>query len=73
MSQSKRGSFAETLTNILIGYSINFVINWFILPRFGMPLTLDTNLKLGLIYTGVSIVRGYLLRRAYNRFNFFGK
>ena len=34
-------------------------------PMFGLAVTLRQNLVIGLVFTGVSIARSYLLRRAF--------
>ncbi|WP_208451197.1 DUF7220 family protein [Burkholderia anthina] len=67
MSQTKRGSFIEAMTNTAIGYGINYTANLVIFPFFGMHISPKANILLGLIYTGISIVRGYVLRRCFNR------
>ncbi|RQO38647.1 hypothetical protein DBR37_01770 [Herminiimonas sp. KBW02] len=66
MSQSKRGSLIEAIINVLIGFAINFSANALIFPLFGWHLSAATNLKLGLIYTAISIARSYCIRRWFN-------
>jgi membrane protein implicated in regulation of membrane protease activity len=67
MQQSRLGSFIEAWANVLIGFGINFVANLIILPMFGFTsLTLAANLWLGLIYTAISVVRSYAVRRWFN-------
>jgi len=38
---------------------------WTVFPLFGLHATLQENLVIGLIFTAVSLVRSYLLRRAF--------
>lgn len=64
--QSRRGSLLESLVNILVGYSINFTANLLIFPLFGWHISARENLTLGVIYTGISLVRSYGLRRLFN-------
>lgn len=72
MSQSKLGSFVESWANILIGFTINFAANMLILPAFGFTsLTARTNFIIGVLYTGISLVRSYVLRRYFNNLKFF--
>lgn len=67
MSQTRAGSFTESLTNIVIGFSINYAANLVILPLFGFDsLTLGKNFAIGCLYTGISLVRSYALRRGFN-------
>ncbi|MBK8773016.1 MAG: hypothetical protein IPM06_21650 [Rhizobiales bacterium] len=67
MNQTRLGSFIESWVNVLIGFGINFVANLLILPAFGFTsLTVATNVYIGLIYTAVSVVRSYAIRRWFN-------
>jgi hypothetical protein len=68
MSQSRKGSMFEAVMNTVIGYSINFTANLLIFPLFGMHISLTGNFLMGLIYTGISLVRSYFLRRVFNGF-----
>lgn len=68
MSQTKKGSFIESWANVVIGFTINFVANLVILPAFGFStLTAKTNFIIGLIYTVISVVRSYFMRRLFNK------
>lgn len=66
VGQSRRGSLHESLVNIAVGYSINYVANMLIFPHFGWNISTRENLTLGVIYTGISLVRSYGLRRFFN-------
>jgi hypothetical protein len=66
MSQTRLGSFIEACINIVIGFVINFCMNLLILPLFGFHITLLDNFYMGLLYTIVSIVRSYVIRRWFN-------
>jgi len=66
MPQTRLQSLVEALLNVLIGYVINFVANLLILPLFGFNVTLTQNLAIGAIFTAISIVRSYLIRRYFN-------
>jgi len=67
VGQSRRRSLLESFVNILVGYSINFTANLLIFPIFGWHISTRENLTLGVIYTGISLVRSYGLRRFFNR------
>lgn len=72
MSQSRLGSVTESLTNIVIGFSLNFAANMIILPLFGFStLTAAKNFELGILYTGISLARSYVLRRYFNGLKVF--
>ena len=66
MTQSRVSSLIEALFNVAIGFGINFTANMLIFPQFGFHITPSANLAMGAIYTGISIVRSYLIRRFFN-------
>ena len=65
--QSVKHSWLEAWVNIFIGFSINYLANLAILPLFGFHISLVNNFYMGLIYTGISLVRQFWLRRYFNR------
>jgi hypothetical protein len=70
MAQTKTGSFVEAWANIFVGFSINFVANMLILPLFGFKVTAGGAFEIGLIFTVISLVRSYVLRRWFNGLKF---
>ena len=53
--------------NILIGFSINFTANMLILPLFGFStLTFEKNFMIGILYTVISLMRSFMIRRWFN-------
>ena len=64
--QSKRESMIETLTNVSIGWFISFIANMLVLPLFGYNINLTDGLLISIIFTIISIVRGYVVRRWFN-------
>jgi hypothetical protein len=74
MAQTRVGSFIEAWANIAIGFGINYAANWFILPLFGFhSLTAAANFEIGLLYTVISLVRSFILRRYFNGLRFGNK
>lgn len=71
--QSKLGSLMEALTNIAIGLTIGFVSNIIVLPAFGYNVTIADGAMISVVFTAISLVRSYVIRRIYNKYNFFGK
>ena len=67
MSQSRISSLAETCVSIAIGFLVSMVITAWLLPAYGHPVSLVDNLQITAIYTVASIIRGYVVRRAFNR------
>jgi hypothetical protein len=64
--QSPRSAIAEAWLNIAVGFSINWLANFVLLPLVGAHFTAGQNSALGWIYTAVSIVRTYAIRRWMN-------
>lgn len=64
--QSRRQAIIEAWTNIVIGFSINYVVNIFLLPLVGAKMTAANNLWLGCVYTAISMLRQYTIRRWFN-------
>ena len=64
--QTRTGSLIETLTNTAIGWGINLAANLVVLPAFGYPVTVRDALGIGVIFTVISVVRGFVVRRAFN-------
>jgi len=67
MSQTRIMSFTESLANIIIGYCIVFFANLIFLPMFGFNITISQNFILGGIYTVISLLRSYCIRRWFNK------
>jgi membrane protein implicated in regulation of membrane protease activity len=66
MSQSRLMSFVEAITNVLVGYLVALATQLLVFPLFGVRLSLSENLLIGLVFTVVSIIRSYALRRVFN-------
>jgi hypothetical protein len=65
VKQSRWMSLVEAVTNVLVGYGVAVATQWLVFPLFGLHATLQDNLVIGLIFTVVSLIRSYLLRRAF--------
>ena len=66
MSQSRLGSFIEAWINVAVGFGINFLANLLILPLIGFNISVSQNLFIGVLYTIISVVRSYTIRRWFN-------
>jgi hypothetical protein len=67
MKQSKIDSFMESVVNIIIGLVVSTIANYFVLPGvLGVQMSLTQNLLIGSIFTAISLVRSYAIRRAFN-------
>lgn len=66
IGQSKKHSLLESLLNIAIGYGIAISVQILVFPWFGIQVPLHDNLMIGGIFTIVSLIRSYVLRRCFN-------
>ena len=64
--QSKKESLIETLTSVFVGWLIGVILNLTILPLFDYNITVIDSLWVSLIFTVVSVIRGYVIRRFFN-------
>jgi len=67
--QTKFQSLLESLVNVAVGYIVAVLTQVLVLPLFGFHASLSDNLLIGLLFTIVSIIRSYCLRRLFNRWH----
>ena len=65
MKQSRLMSLVEAVANVLVGYGVAVITQILIFPIFGLQTTLAQNLKMGAVFTVVSIARSFALRRVF--------
>jgi hypothetical protein len=58
-------SLVESVANVIVGYGVAVVTQILIFPIFGLHATLAQNLKMGLVFSVVSIARSFALRRLF--------
>ena len=64
--QTRLQSLIEAWVNVIIGYIVALVAQLIVFPLYDLEVSFSQNLQIGLIFTVVSIVRSYLLRRFFN-------
>jgi phosphate/sulfate permease len=67
MSQSRRMSLTEALTSTAVGYVLAVLTQILVFPLFGLPASFTDSLAIGAIFTIVSVARGYVVRRIFER------
>ena len=67
MRQSRIMSMVEAATNVVVGYVLAIATQIVVFPLFGLEAALGEHLAIGLAFVGVSLARGYLLRRLFER------
>ncbi len=65
--QTRLGSFIESITNILIGYTVAIASQLIVFPLFYINIPLSDNLLIGAYFTIISLVRSYVVRRYFNK------
>lgn len=61
-------SLVEAATNVIVGYWLAVFTQLVVFPLFGLRISLGENLALSGIFTAISLVRSYALRRLFERF-----
>ena len=67
MKQSRAMSLIEAVANVVVGYVLAIATQIVVFPWFGIETGLAEHLSIGLAFVGVSLVRGYVLRRLFER------
>ena len=65
MKQSRRMSLVEAIANVAVGYGVAVATQLLVFPWFGVPAHVSDALGIGAIFTTVSILRSYVLRRVF--------
>ena len=65
--QSRAMSFAEAVTNVVAGYGVALLTQLLLFPTFGLYLAMTENVLIAGVFTIVSLMRSFLLRRLFER------
>lgn len=67
MSQSRLASLVEVVTNMVVGFAVSVYAQAVIFPMYGFStLTITQNVQIVAIFTVISMIRSYLVRRFFN-------
>ena len=64
--QTKKQSLIETLTSVFVGWLIGVILNMLVLPIFDYDVSLTDGVLISIIFTAVSVIRSYVIRRWFN-------
>ena len=67
MKQSKKHSIFESIAQTVIGLVTSILIQFIIYPLLNIPVTLSQNLIITFVFFIASIIRGYIVRRIFNK------
>jgi len=65
VTQSRRMSLIEAITNVAVGYVLAVATQIVVFPWFGLHPSIGQNLALGGVFVGISLLRSYALRRLF--------
>jgi hypothetical protein len=65
MKQSRLMSGVEAVANVMVGYVLAVLTQLAVFPLFGLDVSFSDNLAIGGVFTVVSIVRSYAVRRMF--------
>jgi hypothetical protein len=65
MKQSRAMSMVEAVANVVVGYGLAVGAQLVVFPWFGLPALVADALGIAAIFTLITLIRGYALRRAF--------
>ena len=63
MKQSRLMSAVESVTNVAVGFGVAVATQALVFPLFGIRASMGQHLAIGALFTIVSVIRSYALRR----------
>jgi len=67
MKQSKKKSLIESVIQTIVGLGTSILIQVIFYPIMGIPVTFFQNIIITAVFFAVSIVRGYFVRRIFEK------
>jgi hypothetical protein len=64
--QSRSASLFETLTTTVMGFILSVAVQRALFPAMGHDFGFAENMVVASVFTAVSILRGYAIRRTFN-------
>ena len=67
--QTRWMSLVESSANVVVGYGLAVLTQILVFPIFGLQASVGENLLIGGVFTAISVIRSFALRRLFNRVN----
>jgi hypothetical protein len=67
MKQSKKHSALESAINVIVGLLVSIITQMVLYPILGIPVSIKQNLIITAVFFILSFVRGYVIRRIFNK------
>ena len=67
MKQTKKNSLLESIAQTIIGLATSIIIQMVLYPMLNIPVSFSQNLIITAVFFVVSIIRGYFVRRIFNK------
>jgi hypothetical protein len=65
LSQSRFRSLIESVTNLIVGYALAVATQIVVFPWFDLHPSVGQNLTIGALFSAMSLLRSYALRRLF--------
>lgn len=73
MKQSRLMSAVESSVNVAVGFGIAVATQAMVFPIFGLHASTSDHLAIGAVFTVVSVIRSYCLRRVFEAIRVRGR
>ena len=64
--QTRWMSLVESSANVVVGYGLAVLTQILVFPIFGLQASVGENLLIGGVFTAISVIRSFALRRVFN-------
>lgn len=65
LAQTRKSSAVEAILNTVVGYGISILAYQFVMPLLGFKTTWTDSVILVAVFSAISIVRNYFIRRLF--------
>ena len=67
--QTRKLSLLESTVNMIVAFICSVLISYTILPVWGFVPTIIDSVEITILFTTISFIRTYILRRLFNSFS----